>query len=279
MRYIIIRKADRETEAGVMPEPELLAAMGRYNQRLADAGVLKGGEGLKPSSEGFRVDFDDGKPTATEGPFCDSADLVAGYSIIDVNSREEALEWASQWPDLDGGGNAKLEVRRLFELEDFAPGEDVTAIEKTFDRIEAQPQAINIYLNFAGQCREAFEFYADVLGGHVAVMMTHGESPVADEVPADFGNAIMYAVLQVGRLHIMGSDAPPDWYQSPQGMFVQMEMPADRAKIAFERLAEGGEIRMPLAPTFWAEQFGMLVDRYGIPWMINSSLKDCLAEQ
>ena len=77
----------------------------------------------------------------------------------------------------------------------------------------------------------------------------------------------------------MGSDAPPVCYQSPQGMFVQMEMPADRAKIAFERLAEGGEIRMPLAPTFWAEQFGMLVDRYGIPWMINSSLKDCLAEQ
>ncbi|MGP4842502.1 YciI family protein [Marinobacter sp. 1Y8] len=276
---MIIRKADRDTEAGVMPGPDLLEAMGGYNQRLADAGALKGGEGLKPSSEGFQVSFVDGKPTVTEGPFSDAGDLVAGYSIIDVNSREEALEWARQWPTLDAGGSARLEVRRLFEIEDFAPGEALTGIEKTFARIESQPSGINIYLNFAGQCREAFEFYADVLGGHVAMMTTHGESPMADEVPADFHNAVMYSVLQVGRLQVMGSDAPPEWYQPPQGMFVQMEMPADKAKIAFERLAEGGQIQMPLAPTFWAEQFGMLVDRFGIPWMINSSLKDCLAEQ
>lgn len=278
MRYIIIRKADKDTEAGVMPEPELLEAMGGYNQRLEEAGVLKSGDGLKPSSEGFRVSFANGEPKVTAGPFSEAGGLMAGFSIIDVESTEEALKWVSEWPAIDAGGNAQLELRRLFELEDFVPSEAVTGIEKTFTRLVSQPSGINVYLNFAGQCREAFEFYADVLGGHIAMTTTHGESPMADEVPADFHNAVMYSVLRVGRLQIMGSDAPPEWYQSPQGMFVQIEMPADKAKIAFERLAEGGVIQMPLAPTFWAEQFGMLVDRFGIPWMINSSLKDCLAE-
>ena len=121
MRFMIIRKADKESEAGLMPSEELLAAMGRYNEEMFKAGVFVSGDGLHPSSKGFRVRFSSGKPAIVDGPFEDTQNLVAGYTIIQVGSREEAIEWARRWPALDANGSAQLEVRQVFELDDFAP--------------------------------------------------------------------------------------------------------------------------------------------------------------
>jgi hypothetical protein len=119
MRCMILRKADAATEAGVPPGRELLDAMGEYMGSLAKAGVLLAGDGLQPSSNGVRVTFSGGRPTVTDGPFAEAKELVAGWAIIQVTSREEAVEWVKRWPPEDGGGNVELEIRQLFDPGDL----------------------------------------------------------------------------------------------------------------------------------------------------------------
>ena len=123
MRFMIIRKADAETEAESRPgdgvSQELLAQMMSYNEEMAKAGVLIGGDGLMPSSRGARIQFKGGKPTVIDGPFAEAKELVAGYTLIQVGSREEALDWVKKWPPLDGHGHVELELRQIYEAEDF----------------------------------------------------------------------------------------------------------------------------------------------------------------
>jgi hypothetical protein len=119
MRYMIIRKADAETEAMAMPTEQLMTDMGEYMQSMVDAGILLAGDGLHASAKGARVSFSGGEVTVTDGPFTEAKELVAGFSVIDVPSLEDAVEWAKRWPVLDGGGNVRLEVRKLVEAEDF----------------------------------------------------------------------------------------------------------------------------------------------------------------
>jgi hypothetical protein len=121
MRFMIIRKADRDTEAGVMPSEQLLTDMMKYNEEMVNAGVMLAGEGLQPSAKGFRVKFSKGKPKVIDGPFTEAKELIAGFSIIQVRSREEALEWVKRWPASDANGEVELEVRQIFEAEDFGP--------------------------------------------------------------------------------------------------------------------------------------------------------------
>jgi PhnB protein len=130
------------------------------------------------------------------------------------------------------------------------------------------------YLNFNGDCEAAFRFYHRVLGGKLE-MQTHGESPIAGEVPPTWHSRILHARLVVGDAVLMASDSPPEMYQPPQGLYVSIGVQdvADAERI-FQALAEGGNVMMPIAPTFWAERFGMLVDRYGIPWMINCGIPE-----
>ena len=119
MRFMIIRKADQDTEAGTLPSEKLLAAMGAYNEEMVKAGVMLQGEGLQSSAKGARVKFTNGKPTVLDGPFTETKELIAGFSLIQVKSKAEALEWLKRWPALDGGGNVELELRQVFEDEDF----------------------------------------------------------------------------------------------------------------------------------------------------------------
>jgi hypothetical protein len=118
MRFMLIRKADAETEAGVLPSPAFMAAMQRYNDELARAGVFLDGVGLRASSKGARVKVNAGAPTVTDGPFTETKELIAGFTLIQVRSKEEAVEWARRWPAIDA--EAEIEVRQLFEPEDFA---------------------------------------------------------------------------------------------------------------------------------------------------------------
>jgi hypothetical protein len=117
MRFMIIRKADKDTEAGVPPSQELLAAMLRYNEEMVKAGVFLQGEGLRASSMGARVKFSQGKPVVTDGPFTETKEMIGGFTMIRVKSKEEAIEWVKRWPAEDG--DAELEIRQLFEAEDF----------------------------------------------------------------------------------------------------------------------------------------------------------------
>jgi hypothetical protein len=123
MRFMIIRKADRDTEAGMMPSEELIATMARYHEKMANAGVLKAGEGLQPSAKGARVKFSRGKPKVIDGPFTESKELIAGFSLIDVASKEEAIEWVKRWPPIDGHGEVEIEIRQVYELSDLGSAE------------------------------------------------------------------------------------------------------------------------------------------------------------
>jgi hypothetical protein len=124
MRFAILLKADQDTEAGKMPSEELLAKMGKFNQELIDAGIMLAGEGLHPSSRGARVTFSDGKVSVAEGPFADTSELVAGFWIWKCKSKEEAIEWVRRVPMPMASGKAEIEIRQVFEAEDF--GEEFT---------------------------------------------------------------------------------------------------------------------------------------------------------
>ena len=122
MRYMIIVKATKDSEAGKMPEESMFAEMATYHEELARAGVLLDASGLQPSSKGFRVHYQGNKRTIVDGPFAESKELIAGYTLIQVKSPEEAVEWAKRFPNPVGHDiDTHIEVRRLFELEDFEP--------------------------------------------------------------------------------------------------------------------------------------------------------------
>ena len=128
----------------------------------------------------------------------------------------------------------------------------------------------NPYLYFDGRCEEAFKFHEKCLDAKIQMMMTHEGTPAAEHVPADWRKKIMHARLAVGDQVLMGSDAPPDRYQKPQGFSVAVQVKsAAEADRIFKELSEGGRVNMPIQETFWAVRFGMLVDKFGIPWMID----------
>lgn len=129
---------------------------------------------------------------------------------------------------------------------------------------------INPYLVFNGQCEIAFKFYERCLGGKIKSMITHELPEVAGQTPPEWRKKIMHAVLTVGDQVLMGSDRPPEHYEKPKGFSVSINIaqPAEADRI-FHALAENGNVQMPIQETFWAARFGMLVDQFGIPWMIN----------
>lgn len=271
MRFMVIVKATEQSEAGVLPGEELLLAMGRYNEELIKAGIMVSGDGLKASSHGARVTFKGDQRIVTDGPFAEVKELVAGYWIWQLPSLAEAIEWVKRCPN-PMAGESDIEIRPLFELEDFAPGEGVELHERLREENSRKPvpQQINPYLLFNGNCEEAFNFYAETLGGVIEAMMPHAGTEAANHVPAEWHAKILHARLRVGNQVLMASDAPPGQYQAPQGFSVSLQIddPAE-AERAFFALAEGGTVQMPFGETFWAHRFGMAVDRFGTPWMIN----------
>ncbi|HUJ00359.1 MAG TPA: YciI family protein [Usitatibacter sp.] len=125
MRFMVMVKATKDSEAGAMPDQKLLADMGRFNEELVKAGVMQAGEGLQPSSKGARVKFSrDGKRTVVDGPFPETKELVAGFWIWKVKSRQEAIEWMKRCPSPHPGEECEVEIRQIFEAEDF--GKDLT---------------------------------------------------------------------------------------------------------------------------------------------------------
>ena len=139
MRFMILVKADADTEAGVMPSEQLLTAMGAFNEELVNAGVMLEGEGLHPSSKGARVKFSDGKTTVIDGPFAEAKELIAGYWLWQVTSKEEAIEWAKRIPNPDDS-QAEIEIRQVFEASDFGT-EFTPELREQEERLRAQAAA------------------------------------------------------------------------------------------------------------------------------------------
>ena len=136
MRFMILVKANKDSEAGVMPSQELFTAMGKFNEELVNAGVMLAADGLQPSSKGARVKFSDGKPTVIDGPFAETKELVAGYWIWRVESKDEAIEWLKRAPFQD----EEIEVRQIFEAEDFG-AEFTPELREQEERLRAQVAA------------------------------------------------------------------------------------------------------------------------------------------
>jgi hypothetical protein len=141
MRYMVIVKANEKSEAGQMPTEQQLVAMGKFNEQLIKAGVMLAGEGLHPSSRGMRMKFDGGKRTVTDGPFAETKELVGGFWILDVKSKEEVIEWMRRAPFTDG---EEVEIRKVFEAADFEPviktkaGAETLAAEEAFRKQAAK---------------------------------------------------------------------------------------------------------------------------------------------
>jgi PhnB protein len=129
---------------------------------------------------------------------------------------------------------------------------------------------INPYLNFNGQCEEAFKFYERTFAGKIEFAMTHGNSPMAEQVAPEWRDKIMHICLAFGDQLLLGSDAPPEHYQPQQGFFLQVAVKSpSEAEHLFQTLSENGKVCMSMQETFWSPRFGMLVDKFGTPWMIN----------
>jgi len=131
---------------------------------------------------------------------------------------------------------------------------------------------LNPYLAFDGQCEAAFKFYEDRLGAKIQFMLPHDGAPIASQVPPEWRKKIMHATIAIGDQTLMGADCPPEAYQKPQGFSVSLGISDPKeAERVFHALAENGTVQMPIQETFWAERFGMVTDRFGVPWMINCS--------
>jgi hypothetical protein len=141
MRFMIVVKATKNSEAGVLPDEKLLTEMGKYNEELAKAGVLLAGEGLQPSSKGARVRFSGDKRTVIDGPFAETKELIAGYWLWQVKSKEEAIEWVKRCPNPMPGEESEIEIRQVFEADDFG-AEFTPELREQEERLRAQSEQL-----------------------------------------------------------------------------------------------------------------------------------------
>lgn len=274
MKVMVMVKASPDSEKGVMPDAELFEQMNAFNEELVSAGVMVSGEGLKPSKEGFRVRFDGKERVVTQGPFTETYELIAGYWVWNVDSMEHALEWVKKCPNPMPDAS-DIEVRPFFEMEDFAdiPGtKEVLESEETMrNQLALRSSSLNTYLFFDGLCEEAITYYQKHLGAVVKMMMRFSDAPEPmpeGTLPDDYDDKIMHAEFTIGTSSVFasdgcGSDSPMKGFS--QALTVQN---AELAHHAFDALANGGEIKMPLEKTFWSELYGQVTDKFGVQWMV-----------
>lgn len=274
MKVMVIIKATNSSEKGELPSAELLAAMGNYNQELVEAGIMQSGEGLKPSSEGFRVHFRGKERNVTQGPFIETNELIAGYWVWNVNSMEEALEWVKKCPN-PMEEESEIEVRSFYTMDDFVEvdgSEEVLEKEqKMREQLSAPKAQINHYLFFSGLCEEALNFYQEQLGAEIHFLMRFSDSP--EPLPADlsgkeFENKIMHSEFTIGNTRFLASDGCGDGTNmSGFSLALTLETEEEVNKL-FTALAQNGKVNMPLAETFWSPLYGQVTDKFGVNWMI-----------
>ncbi|MCO8123750.1 YciI family protein [Stieleria sp. TO1_6] len=270
MKVMVLVKANDDSEAGRMPSEQLLTEMGNFNQALAEAGVMRSGEGLHPTSKAKRVACDGHQRVVTDGPFAETKELIAGFWIWEVASMDEAVDWVKKSPFQAG----EIEIRPVFEAEDF--GEEFTPElrqqeARVFAHAMLNGSTTQPYLFFAGRCEEALEFYKQALGANVQMMMRFSDSP--DPLPEGmlqngFENKVMHATFTIGSMTLMGSDGCNDATRF-SGFRLALTVPDENAAHhALDALAAGGTIDMPLQKTFWSPCYGQVTDKFGLGWMV-----------
>lgn len=278
MRFMVLIKADKNSEAGQMPSEQLLTEMGNFNEALVKAGVLLSGEGLHPSSKGARVRFSGTERSVIDGPFAETKELVAGFWIWQVKSREEAIEWAKRCPT-PMGENSEIELRQIFEAEDFG-AEYTPELRAQEDRLRAELAAVEPvpesrgaipYLVIRGAA-DAIGFYQQVLGASVVFRLDAPDGKV------------MHAELSVGPARFMLTEERPEYQAlSPlsvggTGSSVVAYVPDVDAAMA-RAIAAGATLVMPVADQFWGDRSGSITDPFGHQWMISTHIEDPTPEQ
>ncbi len=274
MKVIVFVKATAGSEAGEMPNEQLLTDMGKFNEELVAAGIMKAGEGLKPSSEAVRVRFSGKNRTVMDGPFAETKELVAGFWVWEVCSIQEAIDWVKRCPN-PMSEESDIEIRPVVGIEDFASIDPDGATAKQEDvlreKMAMQESTVQPYLFFSGRCEEAMTFYEKSPGARVVMKMRFSESP--DPVPegmmqAGFEYKIMHASLTIGKMTVMVSDGCDDKSKF-DGFRLALSVPTvSAADSAFKALAEGGKVDMPLMKTFWSPRYGIVTDKFGVGWMV-----------
>lgn len=274
MRVMVQVKASPSSEAGELPSEQLMAEMQKYNEELVAAGIMKSGDGLKPTSEAVRVHFNGKERTVIDGPFAETKELVAGYWLWEVDSMEQAIEWVKRCPN-PMVEESDIDIRPLFEMEDFAEidptGEFAEQEDALRAQISMQQSSLTPYLFFGGRCEEALEFYKTALNATVGCVIRFSESP--DPTPEGmlqpgFENKVMHAEFHIGKISVMVSDGC-DESSTFSGFRLALTVPTEAdADRVFDALAEGGSVDMPLTKTFWSPRYGMVTDRFNVGWMV-----------
>lgn len=275
MKVMVIVKASPDSEAGKMPSEALLNAMGQFNTELVQAGIMESGDGLKPSSEGFRVRFNGKNRTVTRGPFAETSELIAGYWVWNVASMEQAIEWVKKCPNpMEDASD--IEIRPFFEMDDFAEidttgavREQETALRNT---ISMQKAKVNTYVMFTGRCEEALNYYQKHLGAKLERLLRIKDSPEPmpeGMFPKEFDNKVMHSELTIGNVRIFATDCGDAKTTAYGGFSLALTVQTtDDAQRVFAALADGGNVTMPLSKTFWSPLFGQVTDKFGIGWMV-----------
>jgi uncharacterized glyoxalase superfamily protein PhnB len=294
MRFMVLIKANQDTEAGVMPSEQLLAEMGRYNEELVSAGVMLGGEGLHPSAKGARVLFQGADRQVVDGPFAETKELLAGYWLWQVASKEEALDWIRRCPN-PTGDKGVVELRQVFEAEDFGP-EFTPALQAQEDTLRAQvataaaasaavtgaasspavpavPPARGAipYLTIKGAAA-AIDFYQQAFGAEVVMRL---DDPAGE---------VMHCELRVGPASLMLTEERPQ-YQAlgpltlgGSGSTVVIYVPDVDAVVA-AAVAAGARLVMPVMDQFWGDRSGSLIDPFGHQWMVSTQRETPLEDE
>ena len=283
MRFMILIKADKNSEAGVMPDTQLLEAMGQFNEELVKAGVMQAGEGLQPSSKGARVRFQGRERSVVNGPFAGDKGLVAGFWIWKLDSLDEAIAWVKRCPS-PMGESSEIEIRQVFEAEDFG-AEFTPELREQEDRLRAQIDAKQAgtvnpvpaatgstpYLVVKG-AKEAIAWYQKVFGAQVVMQM---DAP---------DHKLMHAELKVGSAQFMLTEERPE-HQALSPLTLggssssALLYVSDTDAIVKQAVASGARITMPVADQFWGDRSGHLVDPFGHQWFISTHKEDLTPQQ
>ncbi|WP_434341089.1 YciI family protein [Motilimonas cestriensis] len=274
MKVMVMVKASKGSEAGELPSQELLTAMGAFNERLVEAGIMQEGEGLKPSNEGCRVHFRGSEREVSRGPFVETNELVAGYWIWQVDSLQEAIEWVKKCPNpMDE--DSDIEIRPLYEMEDF---DEIDSDGKVREQEEAlrqnmamQQAQANCYLYFSGDCDAALAYYQQHLGARLGMLLRFNESPdpvPEGMLPEGFDEKVMHCEFTIGNMTIFASDGCAD-----DGPFAGFSLTLtidseDELRRVFAALADGGSVGMALDKTFWSPLYGQVTDKFGVIWSL-----------
>jgi len=289
MRFMVMVKANKDTEAGKLPSEKLLAEMGSYNEALVKAGVMQAGEGLHPSSKGARVRFKGKERIVTDGPFAETKELIAGFWIWKVASKAEAIEWLKRCPQpMEGSDEAVIELRQIFEAEDF--GEEFTPElrereEKARAEMARQASASSAqavapvpasqgampYLIVKG-ASDAIAYYQRVFGAELLFRID------------DPSGHVMHAEMKVGPARFMLTEEHPQFGAlSPKTVgnsSSSATVYVPNADEVIERAVKAGAtVSMPIANQFWGDRSGAITDPFGHKWFVSTRIEEPTPDQ